>query len=229
MTARRGHRTAAAGVLFFSFLLSGCAGPPAGTLRSVNHLSFRSRDGVFLYRIPEGWFDASADDEAKGHAVWLVRENLSATLAVEEIRMDDEVRQLVSEGALLEVGRLLSRLRAGKNGLTETRAPEWRDLGSREVCLYELANPKTNEIQRVLLFPISDHIIHRRIIPPRSRPTIVLSTHSAGDLFRGHHEDAVPPIRRGKGFVCPCPFNMDQAGKIIGPECKCLFERQSRS
>jgi hypothetical protein len=165
MTARRGHRAAVAvGVSLLSLLLSDCAGPPSSALRSVNHLSFRSRDGVFLYRIPEGWFDASADDEAEGHAVWLVRENLSATLAVEEIRMDDEVRQLVGDGALLEVGRLLSRLRAGKNGLTETRAPGWKDLGNREVCLYELTNPTTHEFQRVLLFAIDEHIYTATLI-----------------------------------------------------------------
>jgi hypothetical protein len=165
MTARRGHRTAVTfSLLLLSLLLAECAAPPAGSLRTVNDLSFRSRDGVFLYRIPDGWFDASADAESTGHAVWLIRDNLSVMLAVEEICMDEDVREKVTRGRLLEVGRLLSGLRAGKNGMMETRPAEQRALESRDACMYELANPATHEVHRVLLFTIDGHLYSASLI-----------------------------------------------------------------
>jgi len=165
MTARRGHRTVVIiGILLLPLLFPECSTPSAGTLRNVNSLSLRSRDSVFLYHIPEGWFDASGEIDDAGQVVWLIRENLNAILAVEGIHLDEDVQHKVNDGRLLEVGRLLSALRAGKTGMAETRSPEVRSIGSRDVCLYELANASTHEVHRIVLFAIDGHLYSAALI-----------------------------------------------------------------
>jgi hypothetical protein len=134
-------------------LLSGCA-PSSRVGTSVLQPSYAvSRDGQLQYRLPVGWFDATADTQAVGHAVWLMRSDYGATLAVDEVRLDSGARKLVSgsDGGLLQLAQLVISLTAGDRGAVLIEAPVAVSLNSRTVCRYTMLVSDTRDTLHVTL------------------------------------------------------------------------------
>jgi hypothetical protein len=134
-------------------LLSGCA-PSSRLGTNVLQPSYAvSRDGQLQYRLPVGWFDATADTQAVGHAVWLMRSDYGATLAVDEVRLDAGARQLVSggDGGLLQLAQLVISLTAGDRGAVLIDAPVAVTLNSRTVCRYTLLVSDSKDTLHVIL------------------------------------------------------------------------------
>lgn len=138
-------------ILISALLSLQCATISPPPLRTLTGTLATSPDGLLRYRIPLGWFDVSADSQATGHRIWLVSDDLGATIAVDEVHIDAGIRTRLNQGLLREVARLLLTLRAGREGLVELSSPEWTALNGKKVCVYRLGKPSTRETHRIAL------------------------------------------------------------------------------
>jgi hypothetical protein len=121
-------------LLLAGVLLAGCAGGPDTALPSSPVIP--ARNGAFTYRIPPGWFDASADSQAQGHIVLLIRNDYGATIAVDEVQLDEAARGEIRREGLLPAAQLLLSLTSWEQHAVLTDAPHMVSLGDRAGCRY---------------------------------------------------------------------------------------------
>jgi hypothetical protein len=145
-------------VLTGALLLGGCSSEPAST-RTVLHPEIRlSRDGVLGYRIPSGWFDVTADSQATGRAIWLVRNDYGASITVEQVYLMARAQGELGEAPLLHLAELTLPLVAGTRSATVLRRPELVTIGGRQYCAYELVSGERSEHTRVMLFEAGQRV-----------------------------------------------------------------------
>jgi hypothetical protein len=138
-------------VVLTAVLLSGCVSSsrvPTDLLQSSYSVS---PDGHLQYRVPVGWFDATADSQAVGHTIWLMRSDYGATIAVDEVSLDAAARDAVRGGGLLELASLVISLSAGDRGAVLIAAPVETTLNSRTVCQYTMLVSETRDTLHVTL------------------------------------------------------------------------------
>ena len=139
-------------LLVLSFLLASCAASlPYATDYPLTKESFRSRDGVLKGQIPQGWVSASEDTLAPALMAWLIKEDFSATLAVEELRLDARSRRRVEEEGL----KLLAHLSLSfpQRTLSQPKVldpPKEFNMRGKQVCSYEVESG--GERRRVVVF-----------------------------------------------------------------------------
>src|SRR5512140_303928 len=130
--------------------LAGCAGstPPSALLRSAY---LTARDGLLQYRCPIGWFDATADSQAAGHLVWLLRNDYSATIAVQELHMGPGAWEEIRTGGIMHLADVTMALAAGGKPYLVERRPEPLSMNGWRGCTYELTTSSGGDILRVTL------------------------------------------------------------------------------
>ncbi len=131
--------------------LAGCAPTRETTAPAPPSPYIVARDGGFSYRVPQGWFDASADSQARGHAALLVRNDYRATIAVDEVLLDDAARSELRRGGLVPVARLLVSLSSWDGDAVLTVAPHAITLAGRDACRYALASGNGEDAIEVTL------------------------------------------------------------------------------
>jgi len=121
-------------------LLSGCGtGREAAPFPSSSSY-ITAHDGGFSYLVPQGWFDASVDSQARGHALLLIRNDYGATIAVDEVRLNEAARSELRQHGLLSAAQLLLSLTSWEQHAVLTTAPRIVDLGDRQGCRYSMVS-----------------------------------------------------------------------------------------
>lgn len=119
---------------------------------------FASRDSVFQYRLPAGWFDATADSQASGHAVWLLRNDYTASIAVTEVHLDPDAREDLRAGGIMHLATLSMALAAGGKPYVLQQSPEAIKINGRPSCIYQLMASPANDILRVVLMDAGERV-----------------------------------------------------------------------
>jgi hypothetical protein len=114
---------------------------------------FHSRDHDFSGQVPLGWFSSSLDTLPTIIKVWLLKEDLSASFHIEELRLD----QLSSKQVEKEGVKLLAKLSLAfqQDNAQNTRLlaePKEFKIHGREFCGYELNS--NGERNRIVVFSI---------------------------------------------------------------------------
>ncbi len=128
----------------------GCAGS-ASPLVSLQPQYLTSRNGALQYRCPVGWFDATADTQAAGHVIWLLRNDYGATIAVSGLYLDAAAREEVRAGGMARLAELTMTLAAGGKPYVVERSPEALSMNGWRGCTYELATSPDGDLLRVAL------------------------------------------------------------------------------
>jgi hypothetical protein len=137
--------------LLLSVLLwPGCGTPPPSPSRLSTSYGI-ARDGFLHYRLPAGWFDVTADSQAHGNAIWLLRSDYAATITVNEIRIDASARDEISRQGLAQLARLTMFLSTNNKGALLQRPPEDFVVRGHQCCSYELLMPANGDILRTIL------------------------------------------------------------------------------
>ncbi len=165
----RAHRRRPRGVLpllFAGMLLaqSGCAPTHETASPSAPSSAIASRDGGFSYQIPRGWFDASADSQAQDHAALLIRNDYGATIAVDEVHLDDAARSELQRNGLVPVARLLVSLSSWDRDAILTMAPRLINLGDTQACRYGLASGNGEDAVEVTLVNSGEKLYAVRVL-----------------------------------------------------------------
>lgn len=136
---------------------SGCGAPPPAPLPLSASYNI-SRDGYLHYRLPIGWFDVTADSQAHGNAVWLLRSDYAATITVNEIRIDEDARNEIGRQGLGQLARLTMFLTTHDKGALLQRPPEEFELYGHPCCSYELVMPSNGDILRTVLYDVGGKV-----------------------------------------------------------------------
>lgn len=138
-------------VMLLVSLFSGCASTSRISPAVLNTPYCVSRDGGLQYRLPVGWFDASADSQAIGHAIWLMRADYGATIVVDEVSLDHGAREEIAGEKLLQLAQLLISLTAGDRGAVLIEAPALAPLNGTMTCRYALLASEGRDTLQVTL------------------------------------------------------------------------------
>lgn len=117
-----------------------------------------ARDGYLHYRLPVGWFDVTADSQAHGNAIWLLRSDYAATITVNEIRIDANAREEIARQGLVQLARLTMSLSSQGKGALLQRPPEEFTLRGHPCCSYQMVMPSTGDILRTILLDAGDKV-----------------------------------------------------------------------
>lgn len=147
-------------------LLAGCSGSPEASRDTGSREVHRSRDGLLQYVTPQGWFDATADSQAAGHAVWVIRNDYGSTLTIDEVRFDGAARSHVREQGLEPLARLLMTLPSGDRPVRALRAPETTERDGKVFCEYEVEVYETRDLLRVVLFRAGERVYSSTLVIP---------------------------------------------------------------
>jgi hypothetical protein len=141
----------AAPLLWAALLLytQGCAPTREANGPTLSPSYRTSKDGGFSYRLPSGWFDASADSQARGHSALLIRNDYRATIAIDEVRLDDAARSEMRRNGLLPVAQLLLSLTSWEQHAVLAIAPHLIRLGDRPACRYRTVSGSTGDMADV--------------------------------------------------------------------------------
>lgn len=112
---------------------------------------FPSRDGALQFRVPAGWLDASADSQAHGTVVWLVRGDYAATMSVMEVRLDENARRELNRGGLLQLARLTALLADGSQGGVIEQEPGDYVINGTECCSFAVRTASRDLLRTLLL------------------------------------------------------------------------------
>lgn len=144
--------------LLLASLIAGCAGSPPATRVSFHSEYGISRDAVLRYRIPVGWFDATADSQATGHAAWLLKNDYAASITVDEVHLEEHARSSIKENDLLQLGRLLLPLMERERAALVLQPPQLFTLEGREYCCYEVVNSADRDTISVVLLDTGERM-----------------------------------------------------------------------
>ena len=187
----RGPRTCSSGVLHAAplllgllFILSSCARPPYSTESLSTGPLLTSRDGRLRYGVPTGWFDATSHAKSSRSAVWLVRNDYRASIAVNTIDIDEETRREVKRNGLLRVGQLSMQLNTNVRSAVIVQPPKVDRTNGREYCVYEIDEPATRDRIRVALVDTGDSVYEVTALQTGGdRPGTSQEVFSVQDLF----------------------------------------------
>jgi hypothetical protein len=141
-----------------AMLLAGCA-PASRVSTDLFHPEYSSsRDGALQYRLPVGWFDATADPQAAGHAAWLMRSDYGATMALDEVRLDSGARAEVRSAGLLPLSYLIISLTSGDRGTVLLEPPSLVTIKGKEMCRYTLVVSETKDTLQVTVIDTGDRV-----------------------------------------------------------------------
>jgi hypothetical protein len=132
-------------------LTSGCGGGPPAATPLLHSPYLVSRDGNLRYRLPAGWFDATADSQASTRTVWLVRSDYAGTLTVREVHVDVAARKEITKQGLLHIARLTAGLQTGSAPGAFAREPETVRVNGRDGCVYEVDGVAGDRVRTILM------------------------------------------------------------------------------
>lgn len=159
-------------------LWTGCSSLPSGTI-TLHQPYATSRDGVLQYRLPVGWYDATADSQSTGQTIWLLRSDYSSTIAVLELHVDADAREDLHVAGIEHLARLTMALAAGGKPYVLQRQAEDLSVNGAPGCRYELAMPPGDDVLRVIVFDTGMRVYMVTALVP-------------GDAKRGLREEVFP-------------------------------------
>jgi hypothetical protein len=135
-----------------ALVLASCAASlPYSADYPLTDQTFRSRNGIFSGRVPRGWFSSAEDSIAPALEAWLIKDDLSSTLAVKELKLDQTSAHEVGEKGLQLLAQISFAMQRGISGKASMTA-EPRDFEMREkkFCSYEVSDG--GKRKRVVVF-----------------------------------------------------------------------------
>jgi hypothetical protein len=128
-------------LLLSAGLFMSCAGSlPYSIDYPLTEQTFRSRDGVFACRVPQGWFTSSGDTIVPALVAWLMKDDLSATMGVKEIHLDQTASRRVERDGLELLATISAGLHQGDASSPSIAVPPKEfEMRGKKFCGYEIA------------------------------------------------------------------------------------------
>ncbi len=102
--------------------------------------------------MPQGWLDASTSDTTSAYAIFLVRHDYAASLAIHEIKLDETSRQELLRGGTETMSGLVGSLHGEQKGGEEV------DIGGVHGIAFEPQRDSREYKTRVVVFAVGDRL-----------------------------------------------------------------------
>jgi hypothetical protein len=130
-----------------------------------------ARNGQLHYKLPLGWLNAAEEAPSSSDIIWLVRNDLAATLSVRELVIDSATRQEIDhsnrqaeKSGLQKVAELTSSLASRGEGATMIKPPEPITVNDTEGCVYEYMAGNSPDKVRVVLYDTGTKLYEIRMV-----------------------------------------------------------------
>jgi len=152
------------GLVLLSLVLASCAGTlPYAADYPLTTETFLSRDGLLGGRIPRGWVFSSVDTLTPALLAWLVKEDFSASLSLQELHLDRLSSERVGSEGLSLLARMSLQFQSDPAGAQLTAGPKEFKTGGKIFCGYEIL--AGGERKRVVVFAARGRYYECRAAP----------------------------------------------------------------
>jgi hypothetical protein len=174
------HLAASIGLILFS----ACTASRQTLEVSLSTEEYRSPGNFFYYRIPSGWIDATADLQSPSRHIWLLGEQHSTSIAVNEVFLEGDVKTLVESEGVTDVSELVYNLAKREQPAAGMREPS--DLRVGELDCREFERYETpGDTLRVVLFLAGDRCFEVRAWKKADASLTFRDLSSAQEAFLG--------------------------------------------
>jgi hypothetical protein len=134
-------------LLILAGMIASCAASlPYRTDYPLTSTVVHSRDGILSANVPQGWFSSTEDTLGTALSIFLMNDDVSATLTVKELKLDRLSAQEVEKHGL----KLLARMSAGFQSAESPVEPREFELREKKFCSYEIEKGGTKN--RIVVF-----------------------------------------------------------------------------
>ena len=138
------------GISFLVVVFASCAASlPYGTDYPLSNSIVHSRDGVLSCSIPQGWFSSTEDSLGTKLTIFLMNDDITATLVVKELKLDPLSLQQVELQGLKLLARLSASFHSEDSRIVLPELQEF-ELRGNKFCSYELSQGENRA--RVVVF-----------------------------------------------------------------------------
>ena len=150
-----------------SLILSACASVPYYSFDyPLTNEVVISTDKTLQSRVPLGWFASKAPSLTPQFLFWLIKEDYSGTIALQEIKVDRFTEQQIkNEGLKLFAEISQSFKRESVDGFFLTKPIEIFTINSKNYCGYEYYSKSYNGRVRVIVLQIGNKYFEVEAIP----------------------------------------------------------------
>ena len=165
--------------LAFAILFSCCGGTPADTATSTTGTGYRyaptsdmgsalvqTAAGDVVVRCPKGWIETMDLKNAPQIALWLVKEDYSASISFTPIAMDPALYATLKKDGLRSVAKVSLNLKKGysQDSLRVIQETEYFRLNTRDFAAYEYSAGGT-DVVRVVVFDTGSRFMECAVLP----------------------------------------------------------------
>jgi hypothetical protein len=166
----------AASLLSALLFISCAASLPYGVDYPLTKETFRSRDGLFVGRVPQGWFSSAGDTLVPAAVAWLMKDDMSAAMGIKEITLDRLAGLQIRKDGLELLARISIGLRqSGPDSMVVLAAPGKFEMGGKTFCGYEIG--AGGRRARIVVFSVGERYYECEAV-------VMKGTGSSGELVR---------------------------------------------
>lgn len=158
-------------LLLLSLAAVSCSSPTYRSEVPLSNNFFESSDGALRGQIPQGWFAPSESDLPPHIAAWLVREDYSAMLFFQEIKVDQSTSQLIDRDGLTLLAEISFQLKqADEPSATLLNNPQEVSTDGKIFCRYEYRSGTQGQNTSVAVFRAMNRYFESTVLPTKPSP-----------------------------------------------------------
>lgn len=125
-----------------------------------------AKDGTLSAFIPQGWFVPNDNAQSPNYLFWLLKEDYTSAIVLEEIFLDNTtVKRIENEGLYLIANISLTFKANTSQDFKLSRKPEIFKMGNKDYCAYEYFADWASKKVRVILFELNGRYYECSAIP----------------------------------------------------------------
>ncbi len=125
-----------------------------------------TKDGSLSAFIPQGWFVPNDNAQSPNYLFWLLKEDYSSSIIVEEIILDSATVMKIQQGGLILVANISLAFKSEiSQDFKLSRKPEIFKMGNKNYCAYEYFSDWTSKKIRVIIFEINNRYYECSAVP----------------------------------------------------------------
>lgn len=157
-------------LFILSIAVTSCTPPTYRPEIPLSDNFFQSSDGVLRGRIPQGWFVPTESDLAPHLTAWLVREDYSAMLTFQEIKVDQNTARVIEENGLTLLAEISFQLKQADEPLaTLVIQPREFSLQGKKFSRYEYRSGTQEQRTSVMVFRAKNQYFESTALPTKSQ------------------------------------------------------------
>ncbi|MDP2208635.1 MAG: hypothetical protein Q8K98_07655 [Bacteroidota bacterium] len=154
-------------LFLLAILFSFCAGTPYYSYNyPLTSELVNSSDNSLNSLLPSGWFASNDNSHTKIFLFWLIKDDYSGSITLQEIHVDNSTRGRITKEGLKLLGEISNGFKKeSADDYYLSKEPELFIMNGKQYCGYEYYADNTSKRVRVVLFQIGEKFYECSAIP----------------------------------------------------------------